>query len=1151
MASLLFHILLVFLLSGTCSSSYTQHITIQVSDTGVDEPSCMQNGETCKTLTYVLNELSNFNQSSTAITVITVNITCNQTIKKDPACLLSSKYFLSVKIVGHNEAYISLNSSITIINYAIGNDMNVNWAWIGLGFISDRDHTNLNIRHHLFNSLAILNCSIMTGEWEFDNIQNSVIKSSTFGQVETCPTLSILFAYRFTFSNNTISDCSTDKSILNFNAMQVTPPNCSYVAIMNCTFTKLKGIKTTGEVASTSNQKNIMLQADSKLISVNTKNHFILSINKSRFIDNKYLILVSQIVYHSDGVHPKRVILDVYDTIMRNNLVTSVLVEGIKRFVIFSKMAIVLKGILVDGNTVTNTQCAYAISIGALQSSIFSFSDVDEILIEDSSFSNNQGTPLKVNDNARTSLSLQEEIHFTNNTGVLGGACGLHNIRLVIQTNTEGNIIFEGNTGVYGGALYLNHAGISDKMCKIKVKFINNTATKSGNSVYFATMARGVVPNCSFNDIQLTDIRSQAFNMTYEGENVFSLIPGQNIYINVSVMDYYGSPSSCTADIYLTCDNWVFICSRKHIQLNGPNHVVLAQKEIGAYTEVDTKLNISAPLMLRDTTVDMLLICPNAGLSLKLNISTTCPLGFVYNTSEGVCKCANITTNHGTVICSENLGIACITQGYWYGPFIIDNTTTHVSAQCSYPDCSYSYKPCPARMLSLGFAGDYKLLGIDADEQCSVGRGGLLCKSCTEDYQYTFLSVSCVAISTCEWWQPYIVLVITLVFQLMIAMVLMSIVRFKIAAGSGFLYGPMLFLAIISHLPLDNDPNLFILREFILIITAVPLLNPEPFGLIPWCFFYPFNKIYNYSLRYLGPLTVLLVIGFTTLKARWCPRTLLKWQNSRLRALCILMLLSFWSLADITMNITFNILTSTRLIHNNDVVVSVVALEPHIKYLSLEHIPIVILALLVLLIVIVPLLIVLLISPALSRVINLTRIKPFLDEFQSCYRDSCRWYSIVYFIVWIGFVSMQSQAVPMIYIQALFVILLSTHCLIRPYQSTILNITDTLILIDVNFLLALMQSKTNLTMTVFIHILVLVPILGIGTWFVCLSCVKSGVFKCLHRVLVKKGQQPLAASREQCYEELLPSPPNVPVQEIHLYESNEEREPLIGIVDDN
>ena len=90
----------------------------------------------------------------------------------------------------------------------------------------------------------------------------------------------------------------------------------------------------------------------------------------------------------------------------------------------------------------------------------------------------------------------------------------------------------------------------------------------------------------------------------------------------------------------------------------------------------------------------------------------------------------------------------------------------------------------------------------------------------------------------------------------------MVVVRFKIAAGSGFLYGTMLFIAIISHLPLDNEPNFFILRTSILIITAVPLPNPEPFGLIPWCFF---QKIYNYSLQYLGPLTVLLVIGFALL----------------------------------------------------------------------------------------------------------------------------------------------------------------------------------------------------------------------------------------------------------------------------------------------
>ena len=138
---------------------------------------------------------------------------------------------------------------------------------------------------------------------------------------------------------------------------------------------------------------------------------------------------------------------------------------------------------------------------------------------------------------------------------------------------------------------------------------------------------------------------------------------------------------------------------------------------------------------------------------------------------------------------------------------------------------------------------------------------------------------------------------------------------------------------------------------------------------------------------------------------------------------------------------------------------------------------------------------------------------------------------------------MQSQAVPMIYIQTLFMILLSAHCLIRPYQSTVLNIIDTLILVDVNFLLSLMQSNTNQTKIWLIHILVLVPILSICVWFIGVSLVKS--HNLCRYLLLKSRQQPIATTRDQQYQERLPSPPIVPVQEVRLYETNEEGEPLI------
>ena len=152
------------------------------------------------------------------------------------------------------------------------------------------------------------------------------------------------------------------------------------------------------------------------------------------------------------------------------------------------------------------------------------------------------------------------------------------------------------------------------------------------------------------------------------------------------------------------------------------------------------------------------------------------------------------------------------------------------------------------------------------------------------------------------------------------------------------------------------------------------------------------------------------------------------------------------------MNIAFNVLTPTRLIHNGVLKSSVVQLEPHIKYFSLQHLPVVLLALIVLLAVIAPLLILLLFSPTMSKCISLYRIKPFLDEFQSCYQDRYRWYSGVYFIVWIVFITLQQQSVPIVYVQTTFTALLILHFFMQPYKSKLLNITDTLLLFAINFL---------------------------------------------------------------------------------------------------
>ena len=218
---------------------------------------------------------------------------------------------------------------------------------------------------------------------------------------------------------------------------------------------------------------------------------------------------------------------------------------------------------------------------------------------------------------------------------------------------------------------------------------------------------------------------------------------------------------------------------------------------------------------------------------------------------------------------------------------------------------------------------------------------------------------------------------------------------------------------------------------------------------------------------------------------------------------------------------------------------------------NIIYIPVAIPALLVLLVVITPLLTVLLFSPVLSKIVNLHKIKPFLDEFQSCYKDKYRWYSGVYFFAWIIIVTIHgNKSITIPIIQTLIFVLMGIQFLIQPYQSRVLNITDTLLLMDLNFLIALMHSKyvTSLTVCILVHVLVLGPLLCIVVLFSCVCAIKCGVYDYFHGMWVRRRQH---STDCQKHDEEHEQPPQVQVQEVCIFEGSGDREPLIGIVNDS
>ena len=1218
---------LLFLIQFICGLFFCKpdnrqlnNIIVQVSDNGLDVPSCIQlhgnNLRPCKTLTYVLGQMSTsrfYNNTSIAI-----NINSNQTISLRHTYHFNFPVTLDVEVVGHNGTFINFKKKSLL--EICGSDSYISWTWasIGLGFMQSYgdqaiDSTGLVLVQRGLLFLATFKVKVLSISWHIIDTPTVVISYTYFGQGNVfCPLLSVNFGSNFDdvatftlFKANNFSFCQMNDAkdrlaILKINLKKYK----TTFKLLNNTFTGLNyySIRPLSWVGAV---EVVISSITETLIENNRFNRntigmvYIITfdcedttsdydqqeipvcftefnLQNNYFQDNHNTSLLDVVIFTTTSVS---------DLFLRNNFFIGNRQNSLIQFKMsLSEVHIVIEELQLIDNENTASQQLFSVTVAGLGSmstevtlaklliknnivstiepneppdkltqAVISLSDIHHLLLTDSTFINNSGTSfILITDNMVVSpvvLELEGNIVFQNNTGLFGGACALHNI--AVNTSGTGTIIFENNAAIYGGALYFDYVLFpSATTCNLDLHFHNNKATTAGNIAYFATSPQKSIFQTFSCNVTL-DQRDKDFGsitrniIEYENRSVLTVIPGQNIYMNVSIKDYFGYPSSCIADMYILCDNSLYNCFRKQIALIGQNSVLLAQVTFGI--TLDTNVRLSAPKDLNNTLVSIVFTCRNedqTSIKVNLNIST-CPLGFTHNSSERVCKCAKVTENNGTVICSEHLGISCIKQGYWYGPLNTSNSYNessiiYVSAPCSLPECKIYSHPCPSKMMSLGFDGDYRLLGIDADEQCSVGRGGLLCMSCAHGYEYTFLSVSCVASISCVWWQPYLILIICFLFEVMIAITLLLSVRFKLTTGLGFLYGPMLFLAVVSHLSFTANSEYYTLRLIVLFMTSLPLLNPEPFGLIPWCFFHDFPKLYNYLLSYFGPLPVLIVIGLVAIIAHRCPRVLIKWQNSPIKALCILLLLSFWSLADITMNIAFNVLTPTRLIQNGVLKSSVVQLEPHTKYFSLQHLPAVLLAIIVLLAVIAPLLILLLFSPAMSKCISLYRIKPFLDEFQSCYQDRYRWYSGVYFIVWIVFITLQQQSVPIVYVQTTFTALLILHVFMQPYKSKLLNITDTLLLFAINFLLSLVKSNTQTTTIVFVHILVLGPILCVVVWFICVSFVKCGLHSYVLKVFTCRKKQPQNPPPVQQYIEEFPPPPLVPVQEVYLDDDSDE-----------
>ena len=86
------------------------------------------------------------------------------------------------------------------------------------------------------------------------------------------------------------------------------------------------------------------------------------------------------------------------------------------------------------------------------------------------------------------------------------------------------------------------------------------------------------------------------------------------------------------------------------------------------------------------------------------------------------------------------------------------------------------------------------------------------------------------------------------------------------------------------HLPLDNYTEYSALNDAVSITASVALLNHELFGRTPSQFQ---NMQYNFSLRFLGPLTILMVLVSLTFLASRHPNCCCRWLSCIKKSVCL------------------------------------------------------------------------------------------------------------------------------------------------------------------------------------------------------------------------------------------------------------------------
>ena len=388
----------------------------------------------------------------------------------------------------------------------------------------------------------------------------------------------------------------------------------------------------------------------------------------------------------------------------------------------------------------------------------------------------------------RSFVTVENDLIFRNNTGVVGGGLAINDSSQLILTSSANLEFIDNHASYKGGGIYLEEATDSGSQIvlngpNIPLTLINNIAGLVGGDMY-----GNYIPSRYHNQFKLTHTNitstsnpvwicfcdphaKTSYENCLDGVSTQQIYPGQTLQFYVALFgyDYFGSltPTDGIVQVYNEHDT---LLNQTYI----PNTCSLIK-----YTPKLTQTGYQRYSVSN---------CPTSskttGYMLDF-IVKECPIGFRLDKSQGSCTCSQ-SVSRDNVTC-DITSLSITHNGLlWIGTY---HTSTPFNANATNPnaciineDCLLYCSPNPVT---------FKM--NDTDTQCVDNRGYRMCGSCTEGYSLLMGSNKC---GHCH--NNYMMIAWIALFAVMGVLLVVLLIALNLTISVGTLNGLLFYANIVK-----------------------------------------------------------------------------------------------------------------------------------------------------------------------------------------------------------------------------------------------------------------------------------------------------------------------------------------------------------------